>query len=171
MNLPRGIIINIRVGEFGEDYINTALSLAEAIDRLGLIARVEAVSTQHLRRRDLERGRLRRLRGRTSTTHQRKLSVVRYPPFGGPWNTTGYSTEELDALIESQAVELDPLVRRELVLEIQREIFRGAHLFRPAASVSHWLWWTHLRNVAPSTYRADSTWLSRLWLADRVRGG
>ena len=171
VNLPGGVIINIRVGEFGDDYTNTARSLAQAIHRLGIIATVETVSTRTFGEDVWNEGNYHIYVGAppplTSTTSA--LFAIHHS--AGPWNSTGYSTQELDALIELQAVELDPLVRGELMLEIQREIFRGAHLFRPAASVSHWLWWSHLQNVAPTTYRADSFWLSRLWLAERVRGG
>ncbi len=171
VNLPTGIMINVRVGQFGDEYITTALSLADAINQLGATASVEAVSTRTFGEQiwnegdyDIYVGAPPPLTSATST-----LFAIHHS--GGPWNTTGYSTAELDALIELQAIETDPIVRCELMLEIQREIFRGAHIFRPAASVSHWLWWSHLRNVAPTTYRSDSTWLSRLWLADRVRGG
>lgn len=169
--LPTGIIINIRVGEFGEDYIATALSLADAINQLGATASVEAVSTRTFGEDIWIKGDYDIYIGAPPPLTSATSALFAIHHSGGPWNTTGYSTAELDALIELQAVEIDPIARGELMLEIQREIFRGAHIFHPAASVSHWLWWSHLRNVAPSTYRADSTWLSRLWLADRVRGG
>ncbi len=170
-NLPGGIFVNIRVGEFGDEYIATALSLAEAMNQLGAIASVEAVSTRTFGEDIWNEGDYDVYVGAPPPLTSATSALFAIHHSGGPWNTTGYSTAELDALIEHQTVEIDPLARGELMLEIQREIFRGAHIFRPAASVSHWLWWSHLRNVAPSTYRADSTWLSRLWLADRVRGG
>ncbi|MYK60679.1 MAG: ABC transporter substrate-binding protein, partial [Chloroflexi bacterium] len=171
VNLPRGIIVNIRMGKFGDEYTATALSLAEAINRLGAIASLEAVSTRTFGEEIWNEGDYDIYVGAPPPLSSATSALFAIHHSGGPWNTTGYSTAELDSLIELQAVETDPLVRGELMLEIQREIFRGAHIFRPAASVSHWLWWSHLRNVAPTTYRSDSTWLSRLWLADRVRGG
>ena len=171
VNLPTGIMINIRVGQFGDEYIATALSLADAINQLGATASVEAVSTRTFGEEIWNEGDYDIYVGAPPPLTSATSALFAIHHSGGPWNTTGYSTAELDALIELQAVEPDPIVRGELMLEIQREIFRGAHIFRPAASVSHWLWWSHLRNVAPTTYRSDSTWLSRLWLADRVRGG
>ena len=170
-NLPAGIIINIRAGQFGDEYIATALSLADAINRLGATASVEAVPTRTFGEEIWNEGDYDIYVGAPPPLTSATSAFFAIHHSGGPWNTTGYSTAELDTLIELQAVETDPIVRGELILEIQREIFRGAHIFRPAASVSHWLWWSHLRNVAPTTYRSDSTWLSRLWLADRVRGG
>ena len=171
VRIANGISVSIRVGEFGDQYIATATSLAEAITDLGAYASVEIVSTRTFGEDIWQEGDYGIYVGAPPPLSSATSALFAIHHSGGPWNTTRYSTPELDSLIERQAVELDPLVRAEMMLEIQREIFQGTHLFRPAATVSHWLWWSHLRNVAPTTYRADSTWLSRLWLADRVRGG
>ena len=171
VNLPRGIALEIRVGQFGDDYIETAISLASAIKSLGIIATVEAISTRSFAEDvwikhdfDVYVGAPPPQSSATSTLFSIYHSAA-------PRNVTGYGSRELDLLIEQQTTELNPLTRRQLLLEIQREIIAGAHLFRPAANVLHWLWWSHLNNVAASTYRADSFWLTRLWLGDRVRGG
>ena len=170
ISLPRGIEFTIHVGQFGDDYIETANSLASAVRSLGLLVSVEAVSTRQFgeevwlaRDYDIYVG---------APPPQSSVSSTLFSIHhsGSLRNTTGYSSPGLDALIERQATELNPLTRRESLLEIQREIFRGAHLFRSAANVSHWLWWSHLKNAAPNTFRADSFWLTRLWLGDRVRG-
>lgn len=171
VDLLSGITVKIQVGQFGDEYVSTAFSLADAINRLGITASVEAVSTRTFGEEIWNEGNYDIYVGAPPPLTSATSTLFAIHHSNGPWNTTGYSTDELDGLIERQAVEIDPIVRAELMLEIQREIFRGAHIFRPAASVSHWLWWSHLRNVAPSTYRADSTWLSRLWLTNRVRGG
>ena len=168
--LPTGIILTVRVGEFGDAYIETARSIATTARSLGFLASVERVSTRTFGEDIWSTGDYDIYVGapppQTSTTSM--LFAVHHSK--GPWNTTRYSTPKLDSLIERQSVEINPANRRAMMLEIQREILRGAHLSRPAAKVSHWLWWSHLRNVAPNTFRADSFWLTRLWLADRVRG-
>ena len=168
--VPRVGTLEIRVGQFGDEYIETAMSLASAVKSLGFLATVEPVSTRSFaedvwinRDYDIYVGAPPPQSSVTST-----LFSIHHS--GAPRNSTGYASKELDLLIEQQTIELDPSIRRELMLEIQREILRGAHLFRAATNVSHWLWWSHLNNVAPSTYRGDSFWLTRLWLGDRVRG-
>ena len=164
---PRGTILTIRTGEFGDEYIETARSLGVAIRSLGLLATIERVSTRVFGEDVWSFGDYEIYVGapppQSSTTSM--LFAVHHSQ--APWNTTGYTSEVLNTLIERQAVELDPVIRRELMLEVQREIMRGAHIFRPAAKVSHWLWWSHLQNIAPSTFRADSFWLTRLWMGDR----
>lgn len=162
--------LEIRVGQFGDDYIETAISLASAVKSLGFLATVETVSTRSFaedvwinRDYDIYVGASPPQSSVTSTLFSIHHSDA-------PRNSTGYSSKELDLLIEQQTIELNPVARRELILEIQREILHGAHLFRAATNVSHWLWWSHLNNVAPSVYRGDSFWLTRLWLGARVRG-
>ena len=156
----------IRVGQFGETYVGTAQSLAEAMSTIGFGVKVEEISTRRFGEDvwlnadyDIYVGAPPPQTSATSTLFANHHSAA-------PRNTTGYSSTTLDALIERQAVELDPAVRRELMLEIQREILRGSHVVRIAANVSHWLWWSHLNNVAPNTFRSDSFWLTRVWRSD-----
>ena len=167
--VPRGVVLTIRVGEFGDEYVETAESMATAVQALGLIVSVERVSTRTFGEDIWSFGDYDIYVGapppQSSTTSM--LFAVHHSK--GPWNTTKYASEKLDTLIELQSVELDPALRRDLMHEIQREILNGAHLFRPGAKVLHWLWWAHLQNVAPSTFRADSFWLTRLWFGERVR--
>ena len=158
------IEVTIRVGQFGDEYIQTANSLADAMRKIGFYATVEPISTRTFGEDvwlnadyDVYVG---APPPQTSATSM--LFAIHHS--AAPRNTTGYSSNDLDVLIERQAVELNAKVRRELMLEIQREILRGSHIVRAAANVSHWLWWSHLNNVAPSTFRADSFWLTRIWL-------
>ncbi len=167
--VPNGIILTIRVGEFGDEYIRTAQSLAAAMRSLGLIVSVERVSTRTFGEDIWSFGEYDIYVGASPPQSSATSMLFAIHHSRGPWNTTKYAAERLDTLIEQQSIELNPLVRRDLLHEIQREILNGAHLFRPAARVSHWVWWSHLQNIAPNTYRSDSFWLTRMWLGDRVR--
>ena len=167
--VPHGIILTIRVGEFGDEYVETARSLAKAMESLGLIVSVERVSTRTFGEDIWSFGEYDVYVGAPPPQSSATSMLFAVHHSKGPWNSSKYTSERLDTLIEQQSIELDPLVRRDLLHEIQREILNGAHLFRPAAKVSHWVWWSHLQNVAPNTYRADPFWLTRIWLGDRVR--
>ncbi len=167
---PVGTLLNIKVGEFGESYIRTAHSIANAIRAVGLLASIERVSTRVFAEDIWINGDYDIYVGAPPPQSSTTSTLFAVHHSAAPWNSTGYSTDNLDRLIEMQAIELDAENRRDLLLEIQREIFDGAHLVRAAANVSHWLWWSHLQNVAPNTFRADSFWLTRLWIGERVRG-
>ena len=56
----------------------------------------------------------------------------------GAWNTTAHIDPELDALIEAQAQESDPVRRTRLIREIQEVALGRAYRFMPATSVSIW---------------------------------
>lgn len=167
--VPNGINLLIRVGEFGDEYIETAQSLASAARSLGLLVSIERVSTRTFGENIWSFGDYDIYVGAPPPQSSATSMLFAVHHSRGPWNSTHYATERLDALIEQQSIELDSAARRNLLHEIQREILNGAHLFRPAAKVSHWVWWSHLRNVAPSTFRSDSFWLTRMWLGERVR--
>ena len=167
--VPNGTILTIQVGEFGDEYLETARSLATAMSSLGLIVSIERVSTRTFGEDIWSFGEYDIYIGAPPPQSSATSMLFAVHHSKGPWNTTSYSTEGLDTLIEQQSIELDPIIRRDLLHQIQRELLHGAHLFRPAAKVSHWIWWSHLQNIAPNTYRADSFWLTRLWLGERVR--
>ncbi len=167
--VPRGFVLNIRVGRFGDAYMNTARSLAAAMSSIGLVTTVEAVSTRTFGEDVWTYGDFDVYVGASPPQSSVTSTLFAVHHSNGPWNSTGYSDPELDDLIERQVGEFNPVRRKALVMEIQRAILRGRYLVNVAAQVSHWLWWSHLRDVAPNPYRADSFWLSRLWLSDRVR--
>ncbi len=169
LRVPNGITLTIRVGEFGDEYVKTARSLAVAVRSLGLIVSVERVPTRTFGEDIWSFGEYDIYVGAPPPQSSATSMLFAVHHSKGPWNTTKYATERLDTLIELQSIEMNPVTRREMLHEIQREILNGAYLLRPAAKVSHWVWWSHLQNVAPSTFRADSFWLTRMWLGDRVR--
>ncbi len=163
-DIPQDSSIRIRVGEFGDAYIATATSLASAISSIGIDASVERVSTRTFGEDVWGAGDYEAYVGAPPPQSSATSMLFTVHHSAGPWNTTGYANPFLDSLIEQQTIELKPANRRELMLEIQREILRGAYLFRPGVKVLHWVWWPRLNNVTPNTFRADSFWLTRLWL-------
>ena len=87
----------------------------------------------------------------------------------GERNTTGYSTPELDGLIEAQAREANPTARKALVRQAQQRIMEGAHRFNAATSISHWMWWPHVHDFAPNLARGENWFLTQVWLTERQK--
>ena len=85
---------------------------------------------------------------------------------GGAWNTTGHGDEALDALILAQAGEYDAEERRRLVMEIQRHVMEQAYRFMPAAAVSLWAWWPHVRGLEPNFVGSEYSHWERVWLEE-----
>ncbi|MBI4233762.1 MAG: ABC transporter substrate-binding protein [Chloroflexi bacterium] len=68
----------------------------------------------------------------------------------GRWSITGHADQELDRLIEAQALELDPARRRALTLQLQRRMWEDAVQLSPAGLVQVWAWWPGVRDFYPN---------------------
>lgn len=158
----------IKVGEFGQEYINQAIAMAEGLASAGIQAEVERVST--------------RIFGdEVWTTGDYDIAVGAPPPVSsttaylfavhhsdGPWNTTGYANPEIDRLIEAQAREYDAVKREELLLEIQQLILDGSHRFITTTRTTHWMFWDYVHDFKPFTPRGETDFLTRVWLTERT---
>ena len=156
--------LEIKVGEFSPRYVQTAETFAEQLTAAGFAVEVVPVTTRDFGEKVWLGG-------------QYQLAVGAPPPVAslnaylfstlhsqGARNTHGYSSPSLDALIEKQAVEFDPAARRELVLQVQRDLMGAAVSFNAVTTVSLWVSWDYVRGFAPDLYRGESGWLTHLWL-------
>lgn len=159
---PRGTV-TITVGEFGDIYLQTALSLANAFRSAGFFPTVASVSTREFADEVWINGEYQVFVGAPPPQSSTSSLLFSVHHSRGPWNASGYSTSELDALIAAQAVQSDIGQRRDSLLEIQRHIFNGAHRFIAAANVSIWTWSPNVQNFSPNSFRGDSHWLTRIW--------
>ena len=82
----------------------------------------------------------------------------------GAWNTHGYRDSSLDSLIDEQAASLDPIRRREVVLDIQRHVMDKAVRFMPVTRESIWAWWPQVKNFSPNLSSSEYLHLARIWV-------
>ena len=82
----------------------------------------------------------------------------------GQWNTTGHRDEVLDRLIEAQALQYDPLARKNLVQDIQRRALGSAYRFVPATSVSIWTWWPRVQDFHPNFAGSEYAHWASVWV-------
>lgn len=159
-----GARFEITVGEFPEPYVDQANRIAGDLTAIGLKPVVERVSTRIYGDEAWFGGKYQMLVGAQppATSITEFLMAVHHS--NGLWNTTGFSTPEIDRLIEIQAVTLDPGERRRSVLELQRELFAGAHRFSPATEYLHWVWSPRVNGFVPNAYRGESYFLTLTWL-------
>ena len=68
----------------------------------------------------------------------------------GAANTTHHQDSELDELLEAQADIVDPLVRRELVRQIQRTALANAVRFMVVTQTSLWAWQPRVEGFHPN---------------------
>ena len=101
----------------------------------------------------------------TSTTNSFLFAVLHS---GGTWNLKNHHDEKLDSMIVEQAVETDPVKRRELVKDIQRHILEAAYMFSPATGAvgtgARWVLSPNLRGFYPNTAASEYFYWARTWV-------
>jgi len=73
----------------------------------------------------------------------------------------GHHDDELDALFQQQASELDSTKRHELMIQIQRHILKQASMFSPVMASSQWVFDWGICRVSTPTPRFRSTTTGR----------
>ena len=160
---PEGL--TIKVGEYGSEYIDMAQHMVEELTSAGIQTKLERVSTRTFGDEVWVNGNYDIFVGAplpiSSTTGY--LFAIHHAD--GPWNTTGYSNQEIDQLIAAQAEEYRPDKRAEILLEIQQKILGGSHRFIIKKRSTYWMWWDYVENFNPMTPRGDSHFLTQVWLS------
>jgi ABC-type transport system substrate-binding protein len=162
-----GTQIEMTVGEFAPAYVDHALRIAADLGRIGLRPSLQRVSTRRFGDDVWFGGRYQMFVGAQPPVASLSDYLFAVHHSRGAWNTAGYGSPELDALIERQSIESDPAKRRDLVLAVQREILAGAYRVSPATLYTHWAWWPGVQGFVPNTYRGESFFLARTWLTSQ----
>jgi len=163
-NLKPTNSIIIKVGEFGQEYIDQATEIATGLASVGMRAEVERVSTRVFGDEVWIAGNYDIMVGAPPPISSTTAYLFAVHHSDGPWNTTGYSNPEIDRLIEAQAREYDSAKRGDLMLEIQQLILDGSHRFMATTRTTHWMLWDHVNDFEPNTPRGDTDFLTRIWL-------
>ena len=157
----------IKVGEFGQNYIDQAFAMANGLASVGISADVERVSTRTFGDEVWIGGDFDIAVGAPPPVSSTTAYLYAVHHSDGPWNSTGYTDPEIDRLIEAQAREYDIVKRTELLLELQRRILGGSHRFISATRTTYWMWWDYVHDFDPRTPRGDSDFLTRVWVTAR----
>jgi peptide/nickel transport system substrate-binding protein len=159
----------IKVGEFGQNYIDQAFAMADGLATIGIRADVERVSTRTFGDEVWIGGDFDISVGAPPPVSSTTAYLFAVHHSNGPWNSTGYVDPEIDRLIEAQAREYDIAKRSEMLLDLQRRILGGSHRFISATRTTYWMWWDYVHDFDPRTPRGDSDFLTRVWLTERPR--
>lgn len=159
--------VEITVGQFGDQYLEQARRLAETLGGLGFDTVIREVSTRVFADEVWIGGDYQVFVGAQAPVDGLSDDLFSVYHSRGAWNTTGYHSQELDELIEQQAAEMDPAVRKRLVQSAQVKILAGAHRFTVAARVTHWLQWPYVHGFSPSPARGENHFLSLVSVGEK----
>lgn len=153
----------ITVANFGQKYLDHASFLAEELRDVGFDSDIEVVNQKQFAEIAQIGGEYQILLGPAApiTTPNGFLFNVLHS--AGNWNTHGLTDPEIDLLIQRQAAEYDPAIRRVLVLEIQRRVLDQAVRYMLATSVSIWVWQPNVRGFHPNFAGFEHFHWSKVW--------
>jgi ABC-type transport system substrate-binding protein len=157
--------VEITVAEFSDIYLEMGQQVAEDLRAVGFDPTVRAVNPAHYNEILLGADKDYQIAlgafPPTSTTNGFLLSLLHS---SGPANIVGHQDSTLDALIEQQATELDPRIRREQLAQIQRHVLEQGYLFSPVMGASRWVFDRDLQGFYPNTALSEYNYWSRVWL-------
>ena len=82
----------------------------------------------------------------------------------GSWNVIDHADARLDELIDRQALERDPIVRSQLLGDIQRHLLEQAYLFSPVSGGARWVMAEEVKGFYPNTAASEYFYWAKAWL-------
>jgi peptide/nickel transport system substrate-binding protein len=157
--------VELTVGDFGDVYLELGDRIAADLHGVGFKPTVRRLDPSQYSRMVVGRNKDYQVAlgalPPTSTTNSFLFAMLHS---SGQWNIASHRDNRLDRMIEKQAVELDPVKRREQLLEIQRHVLDQAYLFSPVSSASRWVFTPALKGFYPNTALSEYIYWSRAWL-------
>ena len=157
--------IDIAVADSSQANLDLALGIAEDLRVVGFDPNLRAIHPAHYNQlvlRDKESFQL--IIGsvpQAPTTNGFLLGLLHSR---GPVNLLGHQDPVLDSLIELQASERDPAVRRQQLVELQTYLLDQAYLFSPGSQTSRWAFNWDLKGFHPNPALSEYIFWSRAWL-------
>ena len=158
--------IAITVGDFGGRYLAHAQRIAMELEAVGFEPTVNVVNQRRFGEAVWLGGDYQMFVGPVAPVTSPNGYLVPVLHSLGAWNTTAHADEDLDALIEAQAREPDPVERARLIRDIQEVVLDRAYRFMPATRKSIWASWPRVRNFHPNFGGLEYGHWARVWLDD-----
>ena len=158
------IEITVRTEEFGDVYLGLEQRLTEDLRQVGFNPTIRRLNPSQFSDIVLDQRDYQLALGvlpPTSTTNSFLMALLHSQ---GRWNISGHQDRELDAMIEGQASEFDPVKRGELLKAIQRRVLEQAYFFSPVTGASRWVFDPQVRGFHPNTALSEYLYWSRVWL-------
>ena len=158
--------LEITVADLGPDYRRVAYQMAQDLEAAGFEAKVTPVAPSQMKEAMFgEDGDYQIALGPLPphpTTNGYLYSVLHS---GGPGNIVNHQDTAMDALIEAQAAELDPVSRQERLLDLQRHVLGQGYMFSPITGSYRWVFDWDLKNFYPNTALSEYHYWAEAWLS------
>ena len=163
VDLPLGV--EIAVADSGQALRSLGQGIAEDLRAVGFDPKLRAIHPAHYNQLMLEeREHFQLILGSAPKTTTANGFLLGLLHSRGPANLLGHQDPLLDSMIEDQASEQDPAMRRQQLLELQAYLLEQAYLFSPVSGASRWAFDWDLKGFYPNTALSEYIFWSRAWL-------
>jgi ABC-type transport system substrate-binding protein len=161
---PEGLSpsFTLAVADYGDTHLEYGTRLAQELEAVGFQVSLRVVTPKDYPQDVWYGGQYDAFVGPIAPMTTPNMYLLSVLHSRGAWNTHAYRDPALDSLIEEQATTLDPAHRRELVLEIQRQVLDKAVRFMPVTRISAWVWWPEVKGFYPNLTSSEYFHLARL---------
>ena len=157
--------LEIAVADLGPDYRRVGYQIEMDLEAVGFEANVTAMDPAMLQETMFGKDRDYQIALAPApphpTTNGYLYSLLHS---GGPGNIANHDDKVLDAMIEVQAAELDPVRRQEWLLDVQRHAMEQAYMFSPITGSYRWVFDWNLENFYPNTALSEYHYWAEAWL-------
>ena len=157
--------IEIAVADSSQAHLDLGRGIAEDLRAVGFDPKLRAIHPAHYNQLLLqERETYQLIIGSappTATTNGFLLGLLHSQ---GPVKLIGQKDPVLDSMIERQASEQDPALRRQQLVQIQDYLLDQAYLFSPVSQASRWAFNGDLKGFHPNPALSEYIFWSRAWL-------
>ena len=164
VDLP--VQVELMVGDFGDEYLRYGERVAEELRAVGFEASIMVRNVIEFAREVWYGGDYTVFLGEPPPAATPNFYLLPIFHSEGAWNSAAYRDRDLDRLLEDQAKELDPGVRRALILDIQRKVFDRAFRFMSATRISTWTWWPRVNYFYPNFAASEYFHWARVWVEE-----
>ena len=155
--------LEITVGDYGAPYLAHAHAVSVELGRVGFEPAVKIVNRRDFGERVWLGGEYQLMMGPPAPVSAPNGYLLPTLHGEGIWNTTGHQDAELDALLESQAAELDPAKRADLIRQIQTRALDMAYRFMPSTGAEIWTMNPRVRDFYPNFAASEYGFWARVW--------
>ena len=157
--------IEIAVADSSQAHRDLGIAIAEDLRAVGFAPNLRAIHPTHYNQLLLrEKEPFQLIIGSAPQTPITNGFLLGLLHSRGPVNLLGHQDPVLDSLIEQQASERDPAIRREQLGELQAYLLDQAYLFSPASGTSRWAFDWDLKAFHPNMALSEYIFWSRAWL-------
>lgn len=156
--------IELLVADFGNPYLVYGHGIREQLRAVGVRVSITQLNPREYADQVWRQGDFQAYLGPLPPLSTPNSYLVGLARSGAASNKTGYGTPALDELVDAQAGELDPAVRRDAVREASLTLLEQGVRFTPAAPAQVWAWWPRVKGLHVNFANREYHFWSRVWV-------